>query len=81
MSLPKIDTFPAGSFICAECGHQNFYPLVPIGEGESKKFATEMMEIQGYPKDVCDSGSFLVEPDCVSCSECFCEFEPCHEDF
>ncbi len=80
MSLwPRVDTFPAGSFICPECGVQNFYAIVPVGEGPEKDGAADMMEIAGYPMDVRQNCIFAKEPDAVQCSRCESTFEPNHD--
>lgn len=72
--MKKIRVFPAGEFICDNCGLNNFFSLVGSDVPDEVLESTK----QELAKEIGVehvSGCFLIQPKAVKCKHCESQFE------
>lgn len=74
--MKSVRVFPAGEFICENCGRNNFFSLIGTDVPDQLLQNTkEELAIELGLEEAQLEGSFLMSPETVICKFCESEFE------
>lgn len=72
--MEKIQAFPAGEFVCENCGRNNYFSLI-AADLPQDVMETAKKEIKDELGINQVSGHFLLQPKAVKCRYCGGEYE------